>query len=148
MISALIAIAVLGLVIALVVAVARDPGPPPDDVAIAYEDAWDRLDFETLWTLSGAELRDGMPRHEFVDAKRAAYHQQPELGNLAARVVVEHLDAGKHAALVRTRVEVRTGGVARNEIQLASRAGQWVVIAYHLLGSEPSRTSPNSPNGS
>lgn len=139
MLSAVIAIAVFGLIVALVIAVARDPGPPADDVAVAYEDAWDRLDFEALWTLSGDELRDGMGRRDFVAAKRAAYQRQPELENLAARVVVEHLDAGRHAAIVRTRVDVRSGGVAHNELQLAHRGGRWVVVAYHLLGPDDSR---------
>jgi len=137
--SAVIAIAVFGLIVALVIAVARDPGTPADDVAVAYEDAWDRLDFEALWTLSGDELRDGMGRRDFVAAKRAAYQRQPELENLAARVVVEHLDAGRHAAIVRTRVDERNGGVAHNELQLAHRGGRWVVVAYHLLGPDDSR---------
>jgi len=141
MISGIIAIVVLALVIALIVAVARDPGSPAEDVAVAYEEAWDRLDFEAVWTLSGDELRDGMGRRDFVTAKRAAYDRQSGLGNLAARVVVEHLDAGKHAAVARTRVDVRGGGVARNEVELAHRAGRWVVVAYHLLGSEPTRSS-------
>jgi hypothetical protein len=138
-VSAIIAIAVLALIIGLVIAVARDPGPPVDDVAVAYEDAWDRLDFEALWALSGDELRDGMGRRDFVAAKQAAYQRQPELENLAAHVAVEHLDAGRHAAVVRTRVDVRGGGVAHNELQLAHRAGRWVVVAYHLLGPDDSR---------
>jgi hypothetical protein len=138
-ISGVIAVVVLILIVALVIAVARDPGPAADDVAVAYEDAWDRLDFDALWTLSGDELRDGMKKPDFIAAKRAAYHRQPELGNLAARVAVEHYEAGRHAAVVRTRVDVRSGGVARNEIQLEFRSGRWVVVAYHLRGSEPSR---------
>ena len=140
MISGIIAIGVLVLVVALVVAVARDPGPPADDVAVAYEEAWDRLDFEALWALSGDELRDGMGRHDFVDAKRAAYRRQPDLGRLASSVVVEHLDAGKHAAVVRTRVDVRDGGVARSEVVLEHRAGRWLVVGYHLIGSDQPRS--------
>jgi hypothetical protein len=135
-ISALVALVVLALIVGLVIAVARDPGPAADDVAVAYEDAWDRLDFEALWTLSGDELRDGMGRRDFVAAKQAAYQRQPELGNLAARVAVEHLDAGRHAAVVRTRVDERGGGIAHNELQLAHRGGRWVVVAYHLLGPD------------
>ena len=48
---AIVGVAVLGLVIAFVVIYAKDPGPPPDDVATAYETAWDHLDFSSLWTL-------------------------------------------------------------------------------------------------
>jgi F420-dependent oxidoreductase-like protein len=50
MITAIIAALVIALALALVVAVARDQGPPVDDVALAYELAWDRLDFDSLWT--------------------------------------------------------------------------------------------------
>jgi len=41
------------------ISVGREPGPGPSDVAIAYERAWDELDFGLLYDLSGAELRDG-----------------------------------------------------------------------------------------
>ena len=58
--------------VALVVLVSADPGPSPVDVALAYEQAWDHLDFEGLWSLSGDELRDGLRRPEFVAAKNAA----------------------------------------------------------------------------
>ncbi len=132
MISAVIAVIVLALVIALVVAVARDPGPPPEDVAVAYEDAWDRLDFEALWTLSGDELHDGLRRKDYVAAKQDAYSAQPGLGGLAEDVAVEQVEAGKQVALVKTRVRLRDGGVARNEVQLEWRGGRWVVVAYEL----------------
>ena len=141
MISAAIAVVVFALIVALVIAVARDPGTPADDVAVAYEEAWDRLDFEALWTLSGDELRDGMGRRDFVTAKREAYQRQPHLAQLAARVSVERVEAGKHAAVVRIRVDMRDGGVTHNEVQLAHRAGRWVVVGYSLVGSEPSRNA-------
>ena len=60
MISTIVAVVVFGLVISVVVAYALEPGPTPTDIAVAYEEAWDRLDFGTLWTLSGSELRDGL----------------------------------------------------------------------------------------
>ena len=58
----------------LVVAVAKAGTPSPADTAVAYEHAWDRLDFSTLWSLSGPNLRDGRTRDQFVRDKRAAYH--------------------------------------------------------------------------
>ena len=140
MVSAIIAIVVLALVVSLVVAVARDPGPPPEDVAVAYEDAWDRLDFEALWTLSGDELHDGLRHREFIDAKRAAYAAQPGLGGLAAGVSVERVDAGRQVAVVRTCVALHDGGAAHNEIQLEARGGRWVVVGYDLLRSDPSES--------
>ena len=70
MIIAIVGIVILALMLAVVVAIAKDRGPGPGDAAVAYELAWDRLDFESLFTLSGAELRDGLDRHGFVAAKR------------------------------------------------------------------------------
>jgi hypothetical protein len=136
--TAIIGGIVFVLVVCFVVAVARDPGPPPDDVAVAYENAWDRLDFDALWTLSGDELRDGMNRKDFVAAKRAAYAAQPPLGDLAADVVVERFETGKQVAVAVTRVSLRDGGVARNEVQLEQRSGRWVVVSYQLLRSDSS----------
>ena len=136
MISAIVAVVIVAFIVALVIAVARDPGPPPEDVAVAYEQAWDRLDFEALWTLSGDELHDGLRRREYVDAKRAAYAMQPELGGLAEAVHVEHVESGRHVAVVRTCIQLRGGGTAHNEIQLESRGGRWVVVGY-LLRSDP-----------
>jgi hypothetical protein len=137
-VSGIIAVAVLALIVAFVIAVARDSGPPPEDVAVAYEAAWDRLDFEALWTLSGDELHDGLRRREFVDAKRAAYSAQSGLGGLAADVHVEKIEAGRQVALVHTRVTLHDGGAAHNEVQLEWRGGRWVVVAYDLVRSEPS----------
>ena len=71
-------VAIVGLCVALVIIVSADPGPSPVDVALAYEDAWDHLDFEGLWTLSGDELRDGLGRPEFVAAKRAGHYARQD----------------------------------------------------------------------
>ncbi|MBA2327896.1 MAG: hypothetical protein H0V95_14810 [Actinobacteria bacterium] len=140
MVTALVAGAVLFLVLALVVAVARDPGPPPGDVALAYELAWDRLDFETLWSLSGTELRDDRPKHDFVDAKRAAYDRAPGLAGLARHVSLDDVAAGTDVAVVRTRIELTDGGVVRNELRLARRDGSWQVVAYELRESSDAPT--------
>ena len=142
MLTAVVGVAIFVLIIALVIAVARDPGPPPDDVAVAYERAWDGLDFDALWSLSGDELRDGMGHKPFIAAKRAAYLGQADLGGLAASVAVEHLEIGDHVAIVHTVVTLRHGGTARNELGLEQRAGRWVVVSYRLLGSDASPASP------
>lgn len=142
MLTAVVGVAIFVLIVALVIAVARDPGPPPDDVAVAYERAWDGLDFDALWSLSGDELRDGMGHKAFIAAKRAAYVGQADLGGLAASVTVEHLETGDHVAVVHTVVTLRDGGTARNELGLEQRAGRWVVVSYRLLGSDASPASP------
>ena len=129
---AIITVAVIGLALALVVLVARDTGPPPSDVALAYESAWDHLDFESLWVLSGDELRDGLDRKAFVAAKTSAYAAQRSLGGLTALVAVEDERSGDTISTVRTRVDLKDGGTARNELQLVKRAGRWVVVGYSL----------------
>jgi hypothetical protein len=140
--AAVVAIVIVVLVFALVVVVARDPGPPPGDVALAYELAWDRLDFDTLWSLSGAELRDGRSKAAFIAAKRSAYAERPELGRLARDVVIEEVAHGTELAVVRTLLELRDGTSVRNELQLAHREGRWQVVAYEL--QPDSRARPSS----
>ena len=140
MLTAVIAVLLFALIAALVLAVARDPGPVPSDVAVAYEEAWDRLDFDALWTLSGAELRDGMDRRDYATAKRAAYAARPELGGLTAAVEVEAVDAARDVAVIRTRLMLRGGDDTRNELQLARRSERWVVVGYRMLGSETPAT--------
>jgi hypothetical protein len=133
-ITALVIGAVLALCFALVVAVARDRGPGPGDVAVSYERAWDRLDFDALWTLSAPELRDGLGRREFVAAKHAAYEQQHSLRGLARHVSIDDVGATSSgdAALVTTHVELRDGSSVRNVVRLTRRQSRWLVVAYHL----------------
>lgn len=138
MLTAIVAVALFALIVALILAVARDPGPGPADVAVAYEEAWDRLDFDALWTLSGAELRDGMGRREYTAAKRSAYAARPELGGLASAVVVDGVDATGDAAVVHTRLVLADSDDTRNELQLARRSERWVVVGYRMLGSAES----------
>jgi len=136
-IAAAIAFAVVALVLALVVSVGLDPGPDPGAVAVAYELAWDRLDFDTLWALSGAELRDGRNRPEFIADKREAYTDRRELAGLAADVKLDEVLVGSELAAVRTRVLLRDGTTVRNQVQLALREGTWRVIGYHLEPDAP-----------
>jgi hypothetical protein len=129
---AVVAVLVVALIVASGIAISRDPGPTPADVALGYELAWDRLDFETLWVLSTSELRDGRTREDFVAAKRAAYRDQPGLRRLARHVVVEEATAGPHVAVVITSVELRDGSSLRDELKLVRRAGRWQVLSYGL----------------
>ena len=135
MITVVVGVVILALALAVVVAIARDRGPGPGDVAVAYELAWDRLDFESLFTLSGAELRDGLDRRGFVAAKRSAYEQQASLGGLVERVGVEQVARVEDAGVVITRVELQDGTVVHNRVELARRTARWQVVAYRL---EPS----------
>jgi hypothetical protein len=148
MVAVGIAVIVVALVLALVVVIALDPGPSPGDVAIAYEQAWDRLDFESLWILSGTELRDSRSRRDFVAAKEQAYAGQRSLMSLVREVHVDEELVAFELAEVRTLVQLRDGGTVRNQVRLALRDGAWKVIGYHLQGESPARRpmpQPESP---
>jgi hypothetical protein len=135
-IIAIVSVLVFALVIAVVVAVAKDPGPGPDDVAIAYERAWDQLDFETLYTLAGRELRDGLERDQYIAAKRTAYAQQRALAGLAARVGVDDSATAGNAAVVATRVELHDGEIVHNRVDLARRSSRWEVVGYRIAPTD------------
>jgi hypothetical protein len=132
MIVFVVAMVVLfGLLVFVWVSIGREPGPGPADVALAYEHAWDDLDFDLLFDLSGDELRDGMRRDRFVAAKRAAYEHAGARARLGAAVRVETSIAGHQTALVVTEVEAN-GTHVRNNVMLEKRANGWVVVGYSL----------------
>lgn len=135
-IMALAVVVVVGLALSLVVAIARDQGPGPADVAVAYELAWDRLDFESIFTLSADELRDGLDRHGFIAAKRAAYEQQLALRGLVARVGIDEVVRSRDNAVVITCVELSDGSLVHNRLELARRSARWQVVAYRLEPSD------------
>jgi hypothetical protein len=125
------ALVVVGLlVLFLFFAFAHQRAPAPADVAVAYERAWDHLDFSMLFDLSGAELRDGMRRDAFIAAKRAAYGEQ-DRSRIGAHIDVETAVTGHDTALVVTRVATADGAV-RNNVLLERRGGSWTVVGYNL----------------
>jgi hypothetical protein len=132
MVIAVVGVVLFILVVAVVVAIARDHGPTAGDVAVSYELAWDRLDFDVLYTLSAAELRDGRDRSEFVESKRVAYENQPTLRDLVLAVAIDQVIVAGNAASVATRVALRDGSTVRNRLDLARRNARWQVVAYQL----------------
>ena len=133
MIVAIVGGLVLVLAVTTVVLYARDPGPSPVDVAIGYELAWDRLDFQALWALSGPELRDGLDRDGFIAAKSAAYAGRDELVHLAGQVDVDGVEISTEHATVHTRLTLRNGTVVHNDVELTRRSTGWSVSAYSLV---------------
>lgn len=126
----------------LFVAVAREAGVSPAETAIAYEEAWDRLDFETIYDLSGTELRDGFDRAAFVASKRELYARLPERDRLVQRVEIDEAPVNGSPALAEGSVSLVTrlttiDGVLRNELVLARRGGGWCVVAYALRPDIP-----------
>jgi hypothetical protein len=127
-----------GIVIALLfvmwIAFGTEPGPGPADVAIAYENAWDHLDFDLLFDLSGDELRDGLRRDDFIAAKKAAYAGTDTPGRLRARVEVEDVVSTAQTAVVATCVTTDEGSV-HNRVLLEKRSTGWMVIGYSIRTS-------------
>jgi hypothetical protein len=111
-------------------AFAREKGPAPQDVALAYENAWDQLDFDLLYDLSGDELRDGLGRKQFIATKRAAYESDRH-GRLGAEVAVEESVSTGQTALIVTRVTTPDGSV-RNYVMLEHRPAGWLVVKYSI----------------
>jgi hypothetical protein len=120
---------IAGLLLFMWISVGREPGPGPSDVAIAYERAWAELDFGLLYDLSGAQLRDGLRRDQFIAAKRSAYARAEHGSPIGARIGVETSVAGNQTALVVTKV-VADGGAVRNNVMLDHTSNGWLVIGY------------------
>ena len=124
---------VLVISVALLTLLGRSEGPGPADTAVAYERAWDRLDFATLWQLSSPSLRDGRSRDQFVRDKRAAYRQEAGgLAELVRSVRPERVERRGPVARVFTRLELRDGQSVVDEMLLEQNGASWQVTAYHL----------------
>lgn len=140
--AVVVAVLVVGLGVAVLVALALDR-PDPAETAVAYERAWDRLDFDMVWRLSALELRDGRSRDEFVAAKGARYGERADLAGLVERVTVEAQRTAGRLAVVRTRLELEGGRVFRNQLRLRRESGRWSVVSYRFGGAtddEPGAT--------
>jgi len=135
-----VAAVVVGLAVAVLVVLALDRGDPAE-TALAYEEAWDRLDFDVLWALSAPELRDGRTRADFVSAKRETYGARRDVGRLVARVRVDRLDSAGRRARAVTRLELRDGTKVVNELRLRRHGWRWVVHDYRL-GSQAGSGGP------
>jgi hypothetical protein len=120
---------IFALLIVMWIAFGLEPGPGPADVAIAYENAWDKLDFDLLFDLSGEEMRDGLHRAQFVAAKRAAH--AGDNARIGAEVVVDDVVATRQTAVVATSVSSADGRV-HNRVMLEKRATGWLVVEYSI----------------
>ena len=123
---------VVGLCVALVVGVAKNPGPSPADIALGYEHAWDLGDFDVIYRMSGAELHEGMRKADYVSAKRAAYRGEVRVHGAVAETVAEEAHEQGDDAVVLTRLRRADGTVVHHEVRLARRARAWQVVGYRL----------------
>lgn len=134
MIFIVVFVLVVALVVGVVVGVAKDPGPTPVEIALGYEHAWDELDFDVIYRLSGYELHDGLTKADWIAGKRAASPQGHGAGRGPAveSVVAEAEIREGDAAAVVTRRTLRDGTVVHNEVRLLRRSRAWEVVAYEL----------------
>lgn len=140
-----VALVLLGLLLlALVVMVAREPGPTPEETAVAYEAAWDRLDFASVWEMSSTEMRDGRSREEFVAAKRAVFADRPQLDSLVGDVSVRDVMSEGQRVNVRTVFALPDSDgdtvEAGSNVTMERRDGRWQVVAYTYAGGDHEQT--------
>ncbi len=138
LVVALVGIAALAVV--MLIFVGNERGPSPGDVAVAYELAWQRSDFSTLYDLSAKELRDGMARDQFVRAKRGGEPAPNTVRSDADPVVAVEVDevvAATDAASVITRLRVASGPGIRSRVLCERRNGRWQVVAHNLVTDPP-----------
>ena len=124
--------AVLLVAVGLVVLMASPRDPGPADVAVAYEQAWDRLDFATLWALSSPRLRDGRSKTRFIRDKQEAYRTEGGLRHLIRAIRPERVEVNGPTARVLARLELRDGQEVVDEMLLERDGSDWRVTAYHL----------------
>ena len=133
MIFVVVLVVLIGLAVALVVGVAKDPGPVPVDIAIGYEHAWELLDFDVIYRLSGPELHGGMRKADWIAAKRAAFANGSVIAHLVEDIAAEAETVKGDAAVVTTRLTLRDGTIVHNEVRLLRRSRTWDVVAYEPL---------------
>jgi hypothetical protein len=132
MITAVVLGIIALLIIGVIVIASMERGPSTGDLALAYEHAWDRLDFETIWALSSIELRDGLDRRQFARTKRAAFSSADHPADLVASAAVSDIaEAGDVAAAI-TELVLRDGSTVHHEVRMAKRMGRWEVTGYTL----------------
>jgi hypothetical protein len=113
---------VVGLAIAVIVAVARDPGPTPDDVAIGYARALAAGDFDAVYRLIDPDLLHGRNRPSWV----AAQTSRPRLAFSADAVAATGCVRGDDVATVTLRVD----GDRTVPVELVRRQRMWVVARF------------------
>jgi hypothetical protein len=120
-IGIVITLAVL-LAISVVVAVARDPGPDPTDVAIGYARALANGDFDAVYHLIDPEMLEGRNRLQWVAAER----NRPHVAFAPDAVQVRDRNVVGDGATVTLTV-----GVDRVvPVELVQRQRVWAVVRF------------------
>ena len=122
MIMGVVITLVVGLAIAVIVAVARDPGPTPDDVAVGYARALAAGDFDAVYRLIDPDLLDGRNRPSWV----AAQSSRPRLAFSPDSVAATNCVVGDDVATVTLTVD--DGRTV--PVELVRRQRVWVVAEF------------------
>jgi hypothetical protein len=134
-ILAVVLVLLAALVVAVIVGVAKDPGPTPIEIALGYEHAWDTRDFDVLYRMSGPELHDGLTKAEWVAAQRAVHLKVVPAPERVDDVAADAELIEGEASVVTTRLTLQGGRVVHNEVRMLRRSRAWSVVAYEPLGS-------------
>ncbi len=135
MIFAVVLVLLAALVVAVIVGVAKDPGPTPIEIALGYEHAWDTRDFEVLYRMSGPELHDGLTKADWVAARRAVHRSGAPAAERVDEVAADAERTVGEASVVTTRLTLHDGRVLHHEVRMLRRSRAWSVVAYEPLGS-------------
>jgi len=120
---AVVLVLVLGLALGLVIAVARDPGATPTDVAIGYAVARANGDFDALYRMTSDAVLHGQNRAVWIAEHESAPR---EVRDPAGIEVLSTEVVGDHA-----RVELRWApGTDRASVDLVFRQRAWLVELF------------------
>ncbi len=113
---------------AVVIAVARDSGPTPADVAIGYASALAHRDFDAVYRMTDPEVLQGRNRPRWIAEQEARPGPIIEAPAVAARSAVVTAETARVVLATDT-----SGGSAT--VELVCRARLWVVISFTPITS-------------
>ncbi len=119
------------LAIAVVVGVARDPGPDPVDVAIGYARALGSGDFDAVYRLIDPDLLQGRNRPQWVEEQAARPHLAFAPDGVVARDRVLHDDTATATLAIGTERVV--------PVELVRRHGMWGVVSFDGVAAASAR---------
>jgi hypothetical protein len=119
------------LAIAVVVGVARVPGPDPVDVAIGYARALGIGDFDAVYRLIDPDLLNGRNRPQWVDEQNG----RPHLAFAPDTVQVRTRAVGEETATVTLTI----GAERVVPVELVHRQGVWTVLSFDGVAAASAR---------
>jgi hypothetical protein len=131
MIAGVVITLVVLLAIAVIVGVARDPGPDPSDVAVGYARALAVSDFDALYRMIDPDLLDGRNRPQWVAQQSA----RPHLAFSPDAVVVKTRSVGDDVATV--TLSIGTDHIV--PVELVVRQRVWTVTRFDGVAAASSR---------